>query len=144
MTNACLVGCEIALITIENASLELASYYYPFKYSWILHDAHHMAVLQHSLCMSLARTRSELFTKQQTFGLTQIKAFADHKIIVTQKLKFVLGKAENIVENGKNAGYQHFLLFLQCFLKLSSRGVKSQDCVVMGHDTIHRCTVSII
>ena len=30
---------------------------------------------------------------------------------VTQKLKFNLGRAENIVGKGENAGYQHFLLF---------------------------------
>ena len=34
---------------------------------------------------------------------------------VTEKLKFVMGKVENIVGKGQNAGDQHFLLFLQCF-----------------------------
>ena len=33
---------------------------------------------------------------------------------------------------GKNAGYQHFLLFQQCFLKPSLRVVKSGSCVVKG------------
>ena len=27
----------------------------------------------------------------------------------------VLGRVENIVGQGENAGYQHFLLFSQCF-----------------------------
>ena len=44
-----------------------------------------------------------------------MKAYADNKINVTEKLKFILGKLENIVEKGENAGYQHFLLFPQCF-----------------------------
>ena len=35
-------------------------------------------------------------------------------------LKFVLGRVENIVGKRENAGYQHFLLFPQCFQKLSS------------------------
>ena len=39
------------------------------------------------------------------------KAFADDKLNVTEKLKFVLGRLENIVGKGENAGYQHFLLF---------------------------------
>ena len=30
-------------------------------------------------------------------------------------MKFVLGRAENIVGKEENAGYQHFLLFAQCF-----------------------------
>ena len=40
---------------------------------------------------------------------SKLKAFADDKIDVTQKLKFHLGKVENIVGKGENAGYQHFL-----------------------------------
>ena len=37
-------------------------------------------------------------------------------------MKFVLGRVENIVGKGENAGYQHFLLFLQCFLEASFPG----------------------
>ena len=51
--------------------------------------------------------------------LTKFKAFADDKIILTQKLKFMLEGLENIFGKGENAGYQHFLLFQQCFQKLS-------------------------
>ena len=43
--------------------------------------------------------------------------FADDKINVTEKLKFVEGRIENIVGKGENAGFQHFLLFQQCFQK---------------------------
>ena len=50
-------------------------------------------------------------------------AFADVKINVTEKLTFVLGRVENIVGKGENAGYQHFLFFLQCFQKVSFLGV---------------------
>ena len=35
-------------------------------------------------------------------------------------MKFALGKAENIVGKGEKAGYQHFLLFPQCFQKASN------------------------
>ena len=44
--------------------------------------------------------------------------------------KFVLGWAENIVGKGEYIGYQHFLLFPQCFQKSSFEVVKSRDCVV--------------
>ena len=58
---------------------------------------------------------------------TKFKAFADDTIILTQKLKFMLGRVENIVGNGENAGYRHFLLFPQCFQKLTLfRGVKCE------------------
>ena len=48
---------------------------------------------------------------------SKLKAFADNKINVAEILKFVLKRAENIVEEGENAGYKHFLLFPQCFQK---------------------------
>ena len=35
----------------------------------------------------------------------------------TQKLKYVLGRVENILGKGENAGYQHFLLFPTMFSK---------------------------
>ena len=53
---------------------------------------------------------------------SRFKAFADHKISVTEKLKIVLRRVENVVGKGENAGYQHFLLFPQCFQKVSYAG----------------------
>ena len=39
------------------------------------------------------------------------------------------GRVENIVGIGENAGYQHFLLFTECFQKASSIGLlKSGFC----------------
>ena len=63
----------------------------------------------------------------------EFKAFADEKISETEKLKFVLGKLENIAGKGENAGYQHFLLFPAMFPKgFFFKIVKSQDCMVKG------------
>ena len=53
--------------------------------------------------------------------LSEFKAFANDKIILTQKLKFVSGRVENIVGKRENSGYQRFLLFPECFQKLSFR-----------------------
>ena len=61
-------------------------------------------------------------TNNKILDLTKLKAFADDKINVTQTLKFTLGRVENIVGIGENAGYQHFLLFLQCFQKATFSG----------------------
>ena len=41
---------------------------------------------------------------------------------MTEKLKFVLERVENIVGKGENAGYQHFLLFPPCFPRCSFIG----------------------
>ena len=54
----------------------------------------------------------------------KLKAFADDKINVTEKLKFVVGMVENVVGKGENAGYHNV------FKRLLIQVVKSQDCVV--------------
>ena len=70
------------------------------------------------------------FQNNKFLGLSNLKAFADDKVSVTKKLRTVLGRLENIVEKGENAGYQHFLLFPLCFKKGSfSMVLKSLDCV---------------
>ena len=52
-----------------------------------------------------------------------MKAFADDKFNLAEKLKYVLGRVEeNFVGKGENAGYQHFLIFQQCFQKASILG----------------------
>ena len=69
------------------------------------------------LCNSIWRIN--FLQNDKLLDMSILKAFADDKIILTQKLKIVMGRVENIVGKGENAGYQHFLLFLQCFQKLS-------------------------
>ena len=59
-----------------------------------------------------------------------MKASADDKINVTEKLKFDLERVENIMGKGENAGYQHFHLFHNVFKGFLNRVVKSRDCVV--------------
>ena len=54
---------------------------------------------------------------------SKLKAFADYKINVAEKLKAVLEQVENITGKGENAGYQHFLLFPKCFQKPSLSGL---------------------
>ena len=43
---------------------------------------------------------------------SKLEAFADRKHFVTQILKIVLGRLENIVGKGENSSYQHFLHFI--------------------------------
>ena len=56
----------------------------------------------------------------------ELKAFADNKLDVIEKLKLHLGWVENIVGNGENAGCQHFF-YLQCF-QMASRLLKVGLC----------------
>ena len=53
---------------------------------------------------------------------SKFKAFAEDKENVTQKLKFMFKMVENLVGKGENSGYQHFLLFPQCFQNASYTG----------------------
>ena len=64
---------------------------------------------------------------------SKLKAFADNKLNLAEKLKIVFGRVENIVGKGENADYQHFLLLPQFFSKGSCVGVvKSRDCLFAG------------
>ena len=54
--------------------------------------------------------------------LTKLKAFADDEQDIAKMAISLNDKVENTVEKGKNAGFQHFLLFPQCFPKPSSSG----------------------
>ena len=51
-------------------------------------------------------------------GLPTLRAFADDKLNVTQNVEVIFHRIENILGKEENAGYQHFLLFLQCFKSL--------------------------
>ena len=60
--------------------------------------------------------------------LDRLNSLADNKILalsklnVTQNFKLVSWKVENNVGKEENAGYQYFLLFQQCFQKVSFSG----------------------
>ena len=51
----------------------------------------------------------------EILGLPKLKAFADDKLKVTTKFNVVFHRIENIAGKEENAGFQHFLLFPQCF-----------------------------
>ena len=53
---------------------------------------------------------------------SKFKAFADDKINITYKQKFLLECGKNIVGKGENACYLHLLLFSHCFQKTSFSG----------------------
>ena len=54
--------------------------------------------------------------------VTKLKTFADNILDVAKMTVFLFDMAENNVGKGENAGYKHFLVFPQCFPKLSSLG----------------------
>ena len=54
--------------------------------------------------------------------LTKLKACADDKLNVAKMMISLFDRAENTVGKAENVGYQHFLLFPQCFTRPSSLG----------------------
>ena len=52
--------------------------------------------------------------------VTKLKAFADDKLSIARMMIFLLDTVESTLGKRENAGYQHFLLFLQYFLRPSS------------------------
>ena len=75
------------------------------------------------LKLSIVLKRVNTLPHDKILDLSKLKAFADDNSNVNSKLKFALGRVENIAGKGENAGYQHFLLFPQCFQKVSSLGL---------------------
>ena len=51
---------------------------------------------------------------------SKMKAFADNILNIAKMTISLCGRPENTVGKEENAGYQHFLLFSQCFPKPSS------------------------
>ena len=79
--------------------------------------------------MKGAKSYVLLFTKRQKFRLVQIENFCRQQNKCD--LKIVLRRTENFAGKGENSGYQHFLLYQQCFQKASCfKVVKSRDCMV--------------
>ena len=61
------------------------------------------------------------FPNDKVFRLVQIESICRQGNKYNLKTEIVFGMGKKIVGKGENAGYQHFLLFPQCFQK---------DCVV--------------
>ena len=70
--------------------------------------------------MTLVRHQFNPLPDDKILDQSKLKAFPDNNLKVYQKLKFALGRVEYIVGKEGNAGYQHFLLFPQCFQKAFS------------------------
>ena len=53
---------------------------------------------------------------------SKLKAFVDDNFNKAQTAQFLVDIVENIVREGENAVYQHFILFPQRFLNVSFSG----------------------
>ena len=81
-----------------------------------------MALESHTWAFRIVWYSFNSLPNDKILDWSKLKALADDNINLAEKLKFVLERVENIVGKGENAGYQHFLLFPQCFQKASLSG----------------------
>ena len=96
------------------------------RYSWGIKDIHCITV-QYSLTLFLVTMTVSTSLKfnswpnDKILDVTKLKAFADDKLNIARVAISLFNRVKNTVgEKGENAGYQHFLLFLQRFPKRSS------------------------
>ena len=62
--------------------------------------------------------------------LLKLKVFVDDILNLAWMIVLVFERLENILGKEENAVYQHFLLFPQCFQKLSSSGSLTSQGIV--------------
>ena len=81
-------------------------------------------ILNFNLFSSFDLTQSQLsfLPNNKILDWTKLKAFADGKTDFAKIMIYVYDRVENIVGKGEHAGYQHVLLFPQCFQKASLSG----------------------
>ena len=72
--------------------------------------------------MKFSRKNVNSLRNDKILALTRLKAFADNKFIDAKMVVPALSRIEKLWEREENAGYQHFLLFTQCFEKASHLG----------------------
>ena len=90
---------------------------------------------KHSTLGSVKIKKINYLPNNKFLDMTKFKAIADDNSNVAKMVISLFDRAENIVGKGENAGYQHFLLFPQCFQKASFPGSLSRDCVVKSQLT---------
>ena len=66
---------------------------------------HHITDLKQNIVNTLPNDK--------ILAVTKLKAFAVEKLNIAKMTISLLDRVENTVGKGENAGYQHFLLFLQ-------------------------------
>ena len=77
-----------------------------------------------SVIFIMQHTLSNPLSDNKILDWSKLKTFADNKLNITQDMKVVFHRIENMGKE-ENAGYQHFLLFPQCLQKaFSSCGSK--------------------
>ena len=87
---------------------------------------HHLQVLSNLTSLHLRHLVSQCITNalqnNKFSGWSKLKAFANDKIYVTIETEILFGMGRKHYGKGENAGFQHFLLFPQCFQKVSFSG----------------------
>ena len=115
---------------------------YPIRYlqwkSYRLWEKEKMMVTVIFFPVRVRFTSLLFFTKRHIWDWSKSKGFAEDHKNVTKKLEFVMWMVEKLMGKVEKSGYQHFLLFWQCFKKApSQRHLKSGLCGEESRDKFH-------
>ena len=97
--------------------------------------------MESDLCLTMPCIKFfNTFPNNRTLDETKFKVFADNKLNFANMTISLFDRVENTVGKGENTGYQHFLLFSQCFPKSSSLGSLKVgiNCVVKSKPAVGR------
>ena len=72
-----------------------------------------------------------LYMDKKTIKASHVHFCRVSNFSVAQMVQFSFERVENIVGKGENAGYQHFLLFPQCFQKVFANGASKAIIVLV-------------
>ena len=115
---------NLRLVQIESSIFSFSqNAFYPFQGTFKILGCIYCIVLSASDLDLSKILFTKDFTKQQNLRLVQIESICRRQNKCEKNLEICFGKGRNIVGKEENDGYQHFLLFPQCFEKASFSGL---------------------
>ena len=81
-----------------------------------------MAVSGTKVCSTCLVANINPLPDKRILDWSKLKVFSDDKLNATQKLEVALGRVENLMRKGDNAGFQHFSFSHSVFKCLLSQG----------------------
>ena len=74
---------------------------------------------------------------------TKLKQFADNNLDFIHIMIYVFDQVENMVGKGEKAGYEHFFLFQQCFLRASFWQYAAQILYTVDKIVLYYLTIKV-
>ena len=118
---------QLILISLDSASWELHQYTCwmsgPMKIPKLTpalgNQTQDLMIARLTIYLMTTDTTKNPLPHDKILSFSKLKACAEDNLNVAKTVQIFCNRVENVVGKGENAGYQHFLLFSQCFQKAS-------------------------